>query len=112
MSPDPESAVHAVRVNPAGWTFPARAGQPLLMAAQQQGIRLPSSCRNGTCRACLCRLEAGIVAYLVEWPGLSREEKSEGLILPCVAVARSDLVIHVPQACRAPMTVVPAGGSA
>lgn len=96
--PPPSPAAHAVRVAPAGWTFPAPAGQSLLLAALDQGIRLPSSCRNGTCRACLCRLETGTVAYLIEWPGLSREEKAEGLILPCVAVARSDLVIHAPLA--------------
>jgi len=29
---------------------------------------------------------------------VSREEKAEGWILPCVAVARSDLVIDVPEA--------------
>jgi hypothetical protein len=38
------------------------------------------------------------VSYTIEWPGVSREEKAEGLILPCVAVAASDLVIEVPDA--------------
>ncbi|MFP5392026.1 MAG: (2Fe-2S)-binding protein, partial [Gammaproteobacteria bacterium] len=32
------------------------------------------------------------------WPGLSREEKQEGWILPCVALARSDLVLAAPAA--------------
>ena len=43
----------------------------------------------------MCRLVSGTVSYIVEWPGLSREEKAEGLMLPCVAVAQSDLVIEV-----------------
>lgn len=94
--------VHDVCVMPASWTFPAPEGQALLVAALRHGIRLPSSCRNGTCRACLCRLQSGEVRYLVEWPGLSREEKAEGCILPCVATARGQLVIEVPLATRLP----------
>jgi ferredoxin len=31
--------------------------------------------------------------HTIEWPGLSAEEKAEGWILPCVAVAESALVI-------------------
>ena len=46
----------------------------------------------------MCRLVSGTVSYTIEWPGLSREEKAEGLILPCVAVAQSDVVIEVPDA--------------
>jgi ferredoxin len=38
------------------------------------------------------------VSYTIEWPGVSREEKAEGFILPCVAIAESDLVIEVPDA--------------
>jgi hypothetical protein len=33
------------------------------------------------------------VRYLVEWPGLSIEEKREGWILPCVAVPEGDVVV-------------------
>ncbi|WP_255246563.1 2Fe-2S iron-sulfur cluster-binding protein, partial [Burkholderia pseudomallei] len=51
-----------------------------------------------TCRTCLCRLREGSVAYRIEWPGVSAEEKAEGYILPCVAIAQSDLVIEVPHA--------------
>lgn len=76
--------------------FRSPAGQSLLQAALAQGVALPSSCRNGTCRACLCKLVAGEIAYRIEWPGLSREEKTEGWILPCVAEARSDLRLFLP----------------
>lgn len=89
-----------VTVAPRGWEFDAPPGRSLLMAAGQGGVLLPSSCRNGTCRTCLCQLERGQVAYLIEWPGLSAEEKRAGTILPCVAVALSDLEITVPFATR------------
>ncbi|KQN73103.1 (2Fe-2S)-binding protein [Duganella sp. Leaf61] len=81
-----------------GWTFEADAGATVLAAAQQAGIRLPSSCRNGTCRTCLCRLERGAIHYRIDWPGVSLDEKREGYILPCVAVADTDLVIAAPAA--------------
>ena len=67
-------------------------------AAAFEGIRLPRMCRNGTCRACLCRVVSGEVSFTIEWPGLSREEKAEGYVLTCVAVARTDLVLDVPEA--------------
>lgn len=92
-----EAAVFTVDVEPAGLRFTARAGQTVLAAALQAGVALPSSCRNGTCRSCLCRLQDGAVSYTVEWPGLSAEEKAEGFILPCVAQPRADLVIEAPR---------------
>ena len=92
------AAVFRVTVAPRGWAFDAPAGRSLLLAAEQGGVVRPSSCRNGTCRTCLCQLERGQVAYLIEWPGLSADEKRAGAILPCVAVALSDLEISVPAA--------------
>ena len=87
-----------ITLQPARWTFTADADETLLHAAERAGIDLPSSCRNGTCRTCICRLAGGqdadSVRYTVEWPGLSREEKREGYILPCVAVARTDIVVE------------------
>jgi ferredoxin len=81
------------------WTFEAAAPATVLAAAERAGIRLPSSCRNGTCRTCLCRLESGAVQYTIDWPGVSLDERA-GYILPCVAVAETDLVLEVPAARR------------
>ncbi|CAB3816120.1 2Fe-2S iron-sulfur cluster-binding protein [Achromobacter mucicolens] len=89
---------YPVLVQPAGLRFEAPAGTSVLLAAQAAGIKLPSSCRNGTCRACMCLLVEGSVVYGVEWPGLSRDEKEEGWILPCVAQATSALEIQAPGA--------------
>lgn len=93
-----------VTVQPTGWRFDSPADLSLLAAARKAGIDLPASCRNGTCRTCLCRLRSGRVRYSIEWPGLSAEEKREGLILPCVAHPESDVAIDVPHARRVPET--------
>ena len=72
---------------------------PLLLAAERARLanfRMESSCRNGTCRTCICLLVSGKVGYRMEWPGLSLDEKREGLILPCVAYPLSDVVIELP----------------
>jgi ferredoxin len=80
-------------LEPSGHRFDASAGVPILQSARDAGLMLPSSCRNGTCRACICRLISGRVRYAIEWPGLSAEEKAEGFILPCVAIPESELVL-------------------
>ncbi len=74
--------------------FWAEPGLTVLRASLRGGGGLLSSCRNGTCRACRCRLLEGEISYLIEWPGLSTEEKAAGWILPCVAQPRSDLVLQ------------------
>lgn len=108
MSTPSDPALFPVLVQPAGLRFEAGPGTSVLMAAQAAGVKLPSSCRNGTCRACMCLMLEGQVSYLVEWPGLSRDEKEEGWILPCVAVATSALEIQAPLAAsiEAPAPVV------
>ena len=90
-----------VRIEPQGYTFESPSSLSLLEAASAARVELPRSCRNGTCRTCMCRLVSGGVSYRIEWPGLSREEKAEGWILPCVAVANTDLVIAAPEAAAA-----------
>jgi ferredoxin len=101
----PESPCYRVTLVPSGWQFDAPADTPILLAAQAAGIKLPSLCRNGTCRACLCQVRTDVaggapapVTYRIEWPGLSRDEKGEGWLLPCCAYARADLVIDAPDA--------------
>jgi len=76
--------------------FAIAPAQTVLRAAEAAGIDLPSSCRNGTCRACICLLTAGRVRHIIEWPGLSAEEKVEGWFLPCVAEALDDIEIASP----------------
>lgn len=101
--------MHLVRIEPTGLACEVEPGQSLLEAALAAGIDMPRSCRNGTCRACLCRLLDGQIRYRIDWPGLSADEKTEGFILPCVALPQSDVVIDAPLVRRAPGTLK-AGG--
>lgn len=91
---------HTVILEPLGAGFSAQEDTTLLQALEAAGFDAPSSCRNGTCRTCICRLRQGTVAYTIAWPGLSFDEKRAGYILPCVALARSDLVVDLPLARR------------
>jgi ferredoxin len=87
-----------LRIEPLGRTVTVEEGQSLLEAALAEGIKLRSSCRNGTCRECIARLSEGRVRYRVEWPGLSPDEKADGFTLPCVALAETDVVLVQPRA--------------
>jgi ferredoxin len=80
-------------ITDASTSFAASADLPLLAAAEAAGLVWPSSCRNGTCRTCIRRIESGSVGYRIDWPGLSRDEKDDGYILPCVAYPQSDLTL-------------------
>ncbi|CAH0353035.1 2Fe-2S iron-sulfur cluster-binding protein [Aquabacterium sp. CECT 9606] len=100
MSEVSGAGLHELIIEPMGMHLPVSADQTLLASALAASIELPRSCRNGTCRTCLCRLVNGQVAYRIEWPGLSEEEKRDGYILPCVAYPLSDVVIEVPGAKR------------
>jgi len=82
-----------VEVVPGAVRYPCEADVTLLEAALAAGLALPNSCRNGTCRTCMCRMLEGQVAYTLDWPGLSREEQADGYVLPCVALPRSERVV-------------------
>ena len=92
-APDPFQ-IFTVKVEPTDLQYDVEGDLTLLEAAEMSRIELPSSCRNGTCRTCLCRLVSGEVAYTIDWPGLSAEEKAEGYVLPCVARPTTDVVLE------------------
>jgi len=78
---------------PSGQCYPVAPGQTLLAAGLQAGLPLPSSCRNGSCRACMGQLRSGRVRHRIDWPGLSPDERAEGFFLPCVAEPLGDDVV-------------------
>ena len=92
--PPPGTPTFRARIEPGGAAFDAPAHQPLLLSAADAGLELPNSCRNGSCRSCICLLLEGRVAYRIEWPGVLPEEKAQGFILPCVAYPQSDVVLQ------------------
>jgi len=96
-----DATLSTITLLPLGANVPAQGGT-VLQACEAAGIDLPNSCRNGTCRTCLCRLVSGSVRYLVEWPGLSIEEKRDNYLLPCVAVPTGDVVVTALLAKRRP----------
>ena len=85
------SPPHTICIEPGAYRFTAQPDQTVLAAALQASVPLRSACRNGSCRACLSQLLAGEVQYVIDWPGISREERAEGAVLPCVVQPRSDL---------------------
>lgn len=95
-------ATTVLTLQPSGVRVPVAAGQTLLEAADAAGVRLPRSCRNGTCRECRCQLTAGQVRYRVAWPGLSADERDEGWVLPCVALPLGDVSLWAPAAAPGP----------
>jgi ferredoxin len=85
-----------VRITPEGESLIASPKLTLIQSLEQQGVQWPTSCRSGTCRTCTAQLLSGHVRYEMAWPGLSAEEKADGLILPCVAFPVTDLVLNDP----------------
>lgn len=65
----------------------------ILHCAENQGIDLPFSCRNGACTACAVRVKSGAL-YQPEAMGLSPELQRQGYALLCVSYARSDLEVE------------------
>ncbi|HQT38029.1 MAG TPA: 2Fe-2S iron-sulfur cluster binding domain-containing protein [Acidocella sp.] len=68
-------------------------GQTLLKSIELAGLNPPCACRQGTCGACMAKLLAGTVD-MPDCPVLSRRDRADGMILPCQALATSD-VLHL-----------------
>ncbi|NEO33507.1 MAG: 2Fe-2S iron-sulfur cluster binding domain-containing protein [Symploca sp. SIO3C6] len=65
----------------------------ILHSAENQGVELPFSCRNGACTTCAVRINSGQV-YQPEALGLSQDLRDRGYALLCVAYPRSDLEVE------------------
>ncbi|MEN9224436.1 MAG: 2Fe-2S iron-sulfur cluster-binding protein [Thermostichus sp. HHBFW_bins_43] len=89
---------YQVTVHHRGQTyrFAAPADKPVLQAASDQGIELPSSCQAGVCTTCAARLKSGSVTQ-VDAMGIGPELKEQGFVLLCVAYATSDLEVETDQ---------------
>ncbi len=64
----------------------------LLELAEEHGVDLESSCREGYCGSCKTRLLSGKV-HMESTDGLEEEDVKQNMILPCSAVPRGDVVL-------------------
>lgn len=76
----------------ASHSFPCRADQTVLSAAEAAGVLLPSSCCSGVCTTCAARVSEGTV-HQPDAMGVKAELQAEGYALLCVAFPRSDLKV-------------------
>jgi ferredoxin-NADP reductase len=76
----------------SGRTCTIRNGQTLLEAAEEHGIGILSSCRQGQCGTCKTKLLAGNVRMDAE-EGLDPYWKAQGFVLTCVGHADGDVKI-------------------
>ncbi len=65
----------------------------ILTSAEEQGLELPFSCRNGACTACAVRVISGDL-YQPEAMGLSPQLQRQGYALLCVSYACSNLEVE------------------
>jgi glycine betaine monooxygenase B len=70
----------------SGKTCPVRKGQTLLQAAEEHGVAIPSSCRQGQCGTCKTKLLQGSVRMDAE-EGLDADSKAKRFVLTCVGHA-------------------------
>ena len=91
-------SIYQLRLRPDAQPIAATSDQSVMQCAMQAGFEMRASCRNGTCRTCMCRMLSGEVNYAIVWPGLTAEEKAEGYVLPCVARPTSNVVLEQTQA--------------
>jgi ferredoxin-NADP reductase len=63
-----------------------RSGQTLLDAAEEHGVGIPSSCRQGQCGTCKTKLLGGKVRMDAE-EGLDPDSRAQGFVLTCVGHA-------------------------
>jgi ferredoxin len=67
--------------------------QYILQSAENQGVVLPFSCRNGACTACAVRVISGEL-HQPEAMGLSLELQKQGYALLCVSYPRSNVEVE------------------
>jgi ferredoxin len=64
-----------------------RSGQTVLEAAEEHGVEIPFSCRQGQCGTCKTKLLGGEVKMDAE-NGLDAESRAQGFVLTCVGHAQ------------------------
>jgi ferredoxin len=84
--------IHDRRSN-TSYTLQVPDDRYILHNAENQGVDLPFSCRNGACTTCAVRVLSGEI-HQPEAVGLSPHLRARGYALLCVSYARSDLEVE------------------
>ena len=71
-----------------------RSGQTVLEAAEEQGVAIPSSCRQGQCGTCKTKLLEGNVQMDAE-EGLDPDSRAQGFVLTCVGHAHGVVKLDI-----------------
>lgn len=89
------ATTYSVEINHRGntHTLTVAEDQTVLIAAQDAGLDLPSSCNAGVCTTCAALVLEGEVDQ-TDGMGVSRELQDQGYALLCVAYPRSNLKIE------------------
>ena len=88
---------HTVRIynrqNETFYSVDVPEDQYILQSAEEQGVKLPFSCRNGACTTCAVKVKSGEL-HQPEAMGLSPDLRDQGYALLCVSYPRSDLMVE------------------
>ena len=79
-------------------TFAVLPGETILEAALRADIDIPYSCRSGTCRTCLSKVESGEIRHDPEYRDellIEEDEDAAGYRLLCSSLAYSDSVVDI-----------------
>lgn len=71
---------------------PLPEDKTILDVADDLGIEIDNSCREGTCGTCVVRLVSGVVTMACE-DGLDPKEKAAGMVLACQARSTTDVTV-------------------
>jgi ferredoxin len=84
-----------VNLHPSNESFQVGRDELILDAALRQGVTLPYSCRNGTCRTCLFEVKKGTVQPVnSDLCMISTQELEANRRLLCMSLCRSDAVLE------------------
>ncbi|MFZ4832705.1 YcbX family protein [Rouxiella sp. Mn2063] len=84
----PQHSLQSVEIDYRGTVFSGNNQQILLEQLEQQGLRIPYSCRAGICGSCKMVLEQGQVSALK-----ATSIGGDGKILSCSCIPMTDLVL-------------------
>ena len=75
-------------------TMGARAGEPLMLALEKEGILIPSLCRSGECSMCRVKILSGRVFQPAGVP-VRKSDRKYGYVHSCVSYPLEDLEIVI-----------------